>query len=372
MRYYKVAHDFTAVESVELSVHKGEVVCSIENVVQEGWMKVEVTTDALRRGFVPLSYLKEMSAEEVLRQQQAAAPQQQVTSGREGDAMTTAALHTEDDGRSAHSDEAARSGGSAGRRASTGHNTSTPRRQRTETTTATITPGGSAARTPITNAAGPTSLRDTALQYGATIAGHSPRQTPQAHATSSPVNAAAASANATKDSPSRARPPAAAATGAVRQGGQETSAADNASSLPLTPAKTTAGPISRSLLSNPNTVVDAFMKNEIYFKQLMRRRVEAMAKLQTELEEANAEVAACKDKNATLSRKLRELDQVIEKERQRWTERVNEEKTYVLRSLSYTGKSNVAPSASASPAVSPVSARRGKPGAGGEPSSIIY
>ena len=90
--------------------------------------------------------------------------------------------------------------------------------------------------------------------------------------------------------------------------------------------------VDSSSTSNPSpSVVDAFMKNEVYFKQLMKQRQEALSKIEGMLSDAAADVGACKDKNATLSRKLRDLDQNIERERRRWKERVDEEKLLIQR-----------------------------------------
>ncbi|RNF06422.1 SH3 domain protein [Trypanosoma rangeli] len=89
-----------------------------------------------------------------------------------------------------------------------------------------------------------------------------------------------------------------------------------------------------SLLSNPNAIIEAFMKNELHFKQLVRQRQDALAQMRTTVEEAVAELEACREKNATLARKLRDLDQSVEKERGRWKERIMEEKAYINRSLS--------------------------------------
>jgi hypothetical protein len=98
--------------------------------------------------------------------------------------------------------------------------------------------------------------------------------------------------------------------------------------------------VTNTMLSDPNSVVEAFMKNEVYFRQLMRQRQEALAKLESGINEAVADVAACKDKNSILARKLRDLDQTIEKERKKWRERVEEEKLLVQRSVHSSARVN--------------------------------
>ncbi|CAD2218000.1 SH3 domain protein-like protein [Angomonas deanei] len=197
MSTFRVSHDFNGVESVEISAQKGEIVKAVDNVVQDGWVKVSVMGDPSRKGFIPLSYLKEIES------------------------------------------------------------TNSPDRDRPEEQT----------------------------------------YTPSRPKTGSPA------------------------------------AAVNKS---ITPAQEGAGPVSSLVLSNPNTVVDAFMKNELYFKQLMRQKSEAMSAIQSCLEDAMTEVAACKDKNATLSRKLIDLSQLIDHERQRWVERVDEERQFVSRSVQHS------------------------------------
>jgi hypothetical protein len=59
MKYYKAVYDFVASDAVELSVKCGELLCVTEYVEHEGWVKAEVASDTRRRGFVPLSYVKE-------------------------------------------------------------------------------------------------------------------------------------------------------------------------------------------------------------------------------------------------------------------------------------------------------------------------
>jgi hypothetical protein len=77
---------------------------------------------------------------------------------------------------------------------------------------------------------------------------------------------------------------------------------------------------------NPTTVVEGFMKNEIFYKQLMKQREDAMSKIDAALNEATAELAVCRDKNGQLTRKLRELDHAMNKERTKWKDRVEEER----------------------------------------------
>lgn len=94
------------------------------------------------------------------------------------------------------------------------------------------------------------------------------------------------------------------------------------------PALEGSGP---NAVASPNAVVEAFMKNEVYFKQLMKQRQEAMSKIENALAEAAADCAQCKDKNSMLARKLRDLDAAVEKERRKWRDRVEEEKLLMMK-----------------------------------------
>ncbi|KAL7708189.1 SH3 domain protein-like protein [Lotmaria passim] len=285
MKYYIAAHDFTAEEEVELSVEKGEVLCASEGIVQDGWVKVEVITDARRRGFVPQSYLNELTAAEAMAFLEA-------TSNASGKAAASTSL------------------------------THTPRQADRNTASSTVS---------------------TSLDVGSRSAvlpqkeqSPSPRAGPR-----SPDGGSAAAATAPTNSP------------------RVTCAAET---RPLTPAQQATGPVNRHLLENPNAAVDAFMKNEVYFKQLMQRRAAALAQMQSGIEEAMTEVAACKDRNAVLTRKLRDLDEVVERERARWMSRVKEEKTHVSRAAPYSSAMAVPVSSGTTPVRSPISGRQGGPG----------
>ena len=94
----------------------------------------------------------------------------------------------------------------------------------------------------------------------------------------------------------------------------------------MRPAPAAGGGLKPSSKLNPAQVVEGFMRNEVFFKQLMKQREDSMNKIETALNEAQADLAACKDKNAQLTRKLKSMDQDMTKERQKWRERVEEER----------------------------------------------
>lgn len=239
MRYYKVLHDFTATDQVELSVKKGDLVCAQERIEQDGWLKVELASDTRRRGFVPLTYVREVS------------------SGPSGSGIAA-----------------------------------TPSRiQQHQDTTA-------------------TSFTNAALSYGERVVG--------GHSVPPSSLQAAYSSSTTKQS-------------AGNQHGFGTP-----SSSSLAPQEPSGMGTTSTFLANPNAVVEAFMKNEVYFKQLMKQRQESLAKLENGIAEALTDVTACKDKNSILARKLRDLDTTIEKERKKWKERVEEEKALVQRAANTT------------------------------------
>lgn len=217
MRYFKVIYDFAATEAVELSVKKGETVMCSEAIERDGWIKVEVATDTRRKGFVPLSYLKEQSAVVPLSNTTSAQPTPSRMSPPQAKAVATVPSQQQSQG--------------------------------------------------------------------------------YANDGSTMINTTVVSSNINN------------ANGANMYGG-------------MTPSDYAA---------NPAAVVDAFMKNEVFFKQLMKQRQEALSKMEAALADASADVVSCKDRNAILARKLRDLDQQTEKERRKWKERVEEEKLSIQR-----------------------------------------
>jgi hypothetical protein len=86
------------------------------------------------------------------------------------------------------------------------------------------------------------------------------------------------------------------------------------------------GIMASSAIPNPSAVLEGFMKNEIFYRKLLKQRHDAMAKIEGAIAEATTELSVCRDKNAQMSRKLRDLDDTIQKERTKWNDRVNEER----------------------------------------------
>ncbi|RNF17785.1 SH3 domain protein [Trypanosoma conorhini] len=262
MRYFRVLHNFDAQDGVELTVKKGEVVCAVDAEVQEGWIKVEVLSDARRRGFVPFNYLREIAPSEVRGQE-----------------------------------EEVRNGGSGLAAAPASRPLSASPREASATFTSAAMDYGDRLQN----------------MYGGGGAS-APRPTPQQ--------------GLSVESPTKRGNEPAMTTVAVTGPLPPSPRAP-----PLSPSSVVPAP-DRSLLSNPNAIIEAFMKNELHFKQLVRQRQDALAQMRTTVGEAVADLEACREKNATLARKLRDLDQSVEKERGRWKERILEEKTYISRSMS--------------------------------------
>lgn len=107
-----------------------------------------------------------------------------------------------------------------------------------------------------------------------------------------------------------------------------TSVKDSAKLPHIETSELTRGPglVPSSGVPNPAAVVEGFMKNEIFYKQLMKQRQDAMQKIEASLTEATTELTVCKDKNGQLTRRLRELENAMQKERSKWKERVDEER----------------------------------------------
>eukprot|EP01063_Lacrimia_lanifica_P035490 TRINITY_DN6777_c0_g1_i1.p1 TRINITY_DN6777_c0_g1~~TRINITY_DN6777_c0_g1_i1.p1 ORF type:complete len:306 (+),score=111.05 TRINITY_DN6777_c0_g1_i1:930-1847(+) len=86
--------------------------------------------------------------------------------------------------------------------------------------------------------------------------------------------------------------------------------------------------------SYTGSIVESFMKNEVYFRSLMKQRQETFMRLDGCINDTATEVAACKQKNAVLAKKIRELDNMIEEDRAKWRGRVDEERKLLLSQTS--------------------------------------
>ena len=76
---------------------------------------------------------------------------------------------------------------------------------------------------------------------------------------------------------------------------------------------------------------DSFLMNEVYYKQLVKQRSEAFSRLETCVNTVSHEIRICKERNGQLTRKVRELDSIIDQERRKWRERVEEEKAMLAK-----------------------------------------
>lgn len=81
-----------------------------------------------------------------------------------------------------------------------------------------------------------------------------------------------------------------------------------------------------NITPDQTSLMEGFQKNELYFQQLLAQRTEATSNLDAALREAAQEIDLAKEKHASMSRRLKELDNTITKERKRWKDRVEEER----------------------------------------------
>eukprot|EP00759_Apiculatamorpha_spiralis_P023120 PhF_6_TR27003/c0_g1_i1/m.39423 len=81
---------------------------------------------------------------------------------------------------------------------------------------------------------------------------------------------------------------------------------------------------------------DSFLMNEVYYKQLVKQRQEAFARLESCVTTVTHEIRVCKERNSQLTRKVRELDSIIDQERRKWRERVEEEKAMLAKRSNYS------------------------------------
>lgn len=70
---------------------------------------------------------------------------------------------------------------------------------------------------------------------------------------------------------------------------------------------------------------EAALQREAYFRGMAKSRADAFAQLEACINETHAEVAECKTRNLQLSRRLAELDALLDEERRQWTARVAED-----------------------------------------------
>ena len=89
-----------------------------------------------------------------------------------------------------------------------------------------------------------------------------------------------------------------------------------------------------SALPNPSAVVETFLKNEAHYKQLVAKRHEAMQNIKASIADASKKLTECKEKNIQLARRLGDLESTMQKERQKWRQRVDEERQLLAQKSS--------------------------------------
>eukprot|EP00768_Dysnectes_brevis_P003622 gnl/Dysnectes_brevis/2577_a3106_1959.p1 GENE.gnl/Dysnectes_brevis/2577_a3106_1959~~gnl/Dysnectes_brevis/2577_a3106_1959.p1 ORF type:complete len:191 (+),score=13.66 gnl/Dysnectes_brevis/2577_a3106_1959:95-667(+) len=83
----------------------------------------------------------------------------------------------------------------------------------------------------------------------------------------------------------------------------------------------------------PASFSEMFARHDAYFKSVVAKREQSFSKLEEALESAAKEIGDCKERNARLRGQISELDQLIEEERRKWRERLEQEKKSLFQSL---------------------------------------
>ena len=97
-------------------------------------------------------------------------------------------------------------------------------------------------------------------------------------------------------------------------------------STPTAEMKPPRDTVSSQAHSHTGGIVESFMKNEVYFRSLMKQRQETFLRLDSCISDTAQEISSCKAKNSLLAKKIRELDNMIEEDRAKWRGRIDEEK----------------------------------------------
>lgn len=320
MSTYQAQFDFEAGDTVELSVRRGELLRALAPP-QDGWLNVEVINGDGRRGYVPLGYVTKASAAAKSTEGQ---PQASSAASRGGQIPVQATTAAPDRRDVAFQPAASRPHDYAGAAAAATESPAPYLQQNTRRPSAAIPSSAAAVPAPSARSR-QVHVEETSPPQGGH---HHHHHTDTAHNVASHVD------------PKHG------------DGGQPHSSA--AGALPGTLMFSSAIP-------NPAAVVEGFMKNEVYFRQLMKQRQDALAKIESAMAEVVSEVAVCKDRNHQVSRKLKDLDQLIGNERRKWKARADEERlvlaqrsqtplqstttTMTLTSYSSTANNNAASSA---------------------------
>ena len=331
-KYYRMLFDFDAKGDVELGCPKDTILVAgvlpppiigfpnnllslphtgdQEHEEAEGWLQVATIVGDKRAGFIPSDYAEEISAEEAERAVSATLPSQ---------AAAAAAAATQQDpspaaqpAAAAPAVPAAAAAAAAATASSIGLSgiSSEDELWRVETTKAAAAAAAAPAPAAATQVERPS---EAGLQsFGLSSLNED---------TSLSVPAAApAAAVATQQmaAPMRVPSPSHMSAATVSDGGRASVAA---------PASSQTGGI-----------VESFMKNEVYFRSLMKQRQETFMRLDACIADTASEISSCKAKNSVLAKKLRELDNMIEEDRAKWRSRIEEEKK-LLTSQANTGMS---------------------------------
>ncbi|KAH0570713.1 hypothetical protein SS50377_26999 [Spironucleus salmonicida] len=79
--------------------------------------------------------------------------------------------------------------------------------------------------------------------------------------------------------------------------------------------------------ADADTFRDLFDKHEQYFKAVAEKRDESFKKLGDAIGQAQREIQNCRERNQRIRTQIRELDDLIDQERNKWKDRLDVEKT---------------------------------------------
>ncbi|KAJ9441464.1 SH3 domain protein-like protein [Diplonema papillatum] len=285
-QYYRVLYDFQSVDPVELTVDKDIlVVAQGEQDDASGWVQVETMGPEKRVGYVPEGYLEKVSQDEVHASARQPADRPSEPHNSSTPSMPAAADRQHEAAHAAATEPLA--------------DTVAQRRDHPAADAA-----GASQPRPQHNS----NVNDPANQHDSSVLTH------HTHGRSSPDAHHIASADSLH-------------SGAGAGTGRGTPSFNPYSAGSLKTREPSAQ-------SHTGSLVESFMKNEVYFRSLMKQRQETFMKLDACVADTATEVAACKAKNNSLAKKIRELENMIEEDRAKWRGRIEEEKRLLLSQTS--------------------------------------
>ena len=282
MLYFRLLYDFAAGDSVELAASKDEIVQAEHFKNEDGWLMVERVSMPSERGFVPIEYIKQCSGPPA--------------------AASTVPLHGTTNQQPTSSVKGTINHQSYTNATSTTPPSSVPAADSSSSSTRQNYPGqahrsaGGGGHADNTSSV---SLIDGAIKQLDNAAPHLHR-----------YGSDDTSFNHHREQSHQ---------------GRRSVSATSASEPSVSQNKTTTGSLKK------NTAFEGFLKNEAHYKQLVARRQEAMGGIKSALTMAGRDLQECKEKNVQLARRLGDLEGAMHKERQKWRQRVDEERQLIAQ-----------------------------------------